>query len=271
MKTKIKTLSLLIGVFQMAAYPLSSEAAISCGAGPCVAIDGATAQSKTPLRIVPKKPNMRNPSAPLIAQIDSKPGGKTYGHWAAQWAQWAIGSPAATNPIFDPDGQYCALRQVDDVWFLAGANSSDPVVRQCSIPAGKSLFFPLINNYYGAWLNDLPEETRTEEFVRAKASCSLPATISASIDGRKVLRPTQYFTGASGSESPIFNVQLPPGNIWSDDVSVIPELLNHPSAEQGYYLFIKPLPIGTHTIQWTASGCSPGQKQNVTYHITVEN
>ena len=42
---------------------------------------------------------------------------------------------------------------------------------------GKSLFFPLINNFYGAFLND-PPETRTEEFVRAAGSCTEPAQIS---------------------------------------------------------------------------------------------
>jgi hypothetical protein len=104
---------------------------------------------------------------------------------------------------------------VDSVWFLAGSNSPDPVVRACEVPTGKSLFFPLINNFYGAFLND-PPETRTEEFVREGGSCTEPAQISVEIDGFKVPRALGFFTGASGSQSPIFNVQFAPRQfVWS--------------------------------------------------------
>ena len=100
---------------------------------------------------------------PRIAPIHTKPAGQTYGRWAAEWWQWALGVPAAVNPLIDTTGEHCAQRQVDKVWFLAGSFfSPDPVVRDCEVPAGKSLFFPLINNLSGAFLTDLPE-TLTEE------------------------------------------------------------------------------------------------------------
>jgi hypothetical protein len=119
---------------------------------------------------------------PRIAPIHTKPAGQTYGRWAAEWWQWALGVPGAVNPLTDTTGEHCAQRQVDEVRFLAGSDSTDPIDRTCKIPAGKSLFFPLINNFYGAFLND-PPETRTEAFVRAQASCTEPAEISVSIDG----------------------------------------------------------------------------------------
>jgi len=84
-------------------------------------------------------------SIPEIAPISSIPAGQTYGRWAAEWWQWAFGVPAERNPILDTTGEFCAERQVDEVWFLAGSFSSDPVVRACQVPAGKSLLFPLIN------------------------------------------------------------------------------------------------------------------------------
>lgn len=207
----------------------------------------------------------------LIAPIWSQPGGQTYGRWAAEWWQWSLGVPAATNPLTDTTGENCDQRQVDKVWFLAGSVVG-PVVRYCEVPAGRSLFFPLINNIYGAFLND-PPETRTEEFVRAAGSCTepKPPKISVKIDGYKVSKATQFFTGASGSQSPFFNVQLPAGNIFGFDETVVPELVFSPSAEQGYYLFVRPLRPGAHTIQWTASGCTPGGSQDITYHLTVVN
>ena len=203
-----------------------------------------------------------------IAPIRSRPEGQTYGRWAAEWWQWALGIPAAVNPLTDTTGEHCAQRQVDNVWFLAGSPSTDPVVRSCEIPAGKSLFFPLLNNFYGAFLSDEPE-TRTEEFVRDAASCTKPAQISVSIDDFKVRNPTRFFTGPSGSQSPIFNVQLPPDNLPGLDETLAPELVLSPSAEQGYYLFVRPLSPGTHTVRWISSGCLPELSQDITYHLTV--
>jgi hypothetical protein len=205
---------------------------------------------------------------PRIAPIGTRPEGQTYGRWAAEWWQWALGVPADVNPLTDTTGEDCAQRQVDKVWFLAGSASTDPVVRTCEIPGEKSLFFPLINNFYGAFLND-PPETRTEEFVREAGSCTEPAQISVRIDGFTIPRPLRFFTGASGSQSPIFNVQLPPGNLFGADEITVPELVLSPSAEQGYYLFVRPLSRGTHTIRWTASGCTPGGSQDITYHLKV--
>ena len=223
-------------------------------AGVCLSPGTASAQVPNP--------------APHVAQVHTKPAGQSYGRWAAEWWQWALGIPGAVSPLIDSTGEHCAQRQVDSVWFLAGSFSPDPVVRTCEIPSGKSLFFPLINTLYGAFLND-PPETRTEEFVRAEASCTEAAEISVSIDGFGVAQTTRFFTGASGSLSPLFNVQLPPGNLLGVDENIVPELVLSPSSEQGYYLFVQPLSPGEHVIHWVASGCSPGFTQDVTYQLTV--
>lgn len=223
-------------------------------AGVCVSPDSASAQARGP--------------APRVAQIHAKPAGQSYGRWASEWWQWVLGIPGAVNPLTDATGEHCAQRQVDSVWFLAGSFSSEPVVRSCEIPAGKSLFFPLINSAYGAFLND-PPATRTAEFVRAAASCTEAAQISVSIDGFEVPQPTRFFTGASGSLSPLFSVQLPPRNLFGVDESIVPELVLSPSGEQGYYLFVRPLPPGDHVVRWVASGCLPGLTQDIRYQLTV--
>ncbi|GKT10766.1 hypothetical protein [Desulforhabdus sp. TSK] len=224
---------------------------------------------------------------PTPAPIDSTPAGRTYGQWAAAWWQWALGVPDNKHkaesglqrviPLKDPDGRACSEHQIGDVWFLAGTWVGD-VTRTCTIPAGKSLFFPLINNAYFAFLGDPPEQ-RTEEYARDQARCTQDATISVLIDGLEVRTPTAYFTGVSGSQSPLFNVQMPlgiaqggPGNIFESlgyKIKQIPEWFLSPSAEQGYYLFFDPLPAGSHTIAWTASGCTSGATQHVIYNLNV--
>src|SRR5262245_38045217 len=88
---------------------------------------------------------------PRVEPFNALPAGQSYGRWAAEWWQWVLGIPAAVNPLTDTTGAQCAQRQVDTVWFLAGS-ASGPVVRSCTIPAGVSLFFPLINTFFGAFL-----------------------------------------------------------------------------------------------------------------------
>ncbi|MDJ0942692.1 MAG: hypothetical protein QNJ30_04480 [Kiloniellales bacterium] len=205
-----------------------------------------------------------------IASILSKPGGQTYGRWAVEWWQWGLGVPAAANPIADETGANCAQRQVDDTWFLAGSFGTDPIVRECTVPKGKALFFPLINNALFAFLNDPPEE-RTEEFLRAQAKCTEPLVGFAEIDNVKLTarQLRRFTTGPSGSQSPLFNVQLPPGNVAGAGEDDIPELVLSPSAEDGFYLYIEPLSPGEHRIRWFVKGCRPGRLQDITYHLTV--
>ena len=210
--------------------------------------------------------SLSDPGGPLphVAAIKSTPGGQTYGRWGAQWWQWLLSIPAPTNPLFDATGANCALGQVNNVWFLAGTGSSGSVSRSCTIPAGRSLFFPLVNVVFAAFPNDPPEE-RTEEFVRAHATCTNVQFQEVTIDGAKVSNPAQYFTGPSGSLSPIFNAVVPPDNLFGLPAGTV----TGPDAEQGYYLFLRPLPPGSHTIRWLVTGCPTGSVQDVTYHLTV--
>lgn len=208
-----------------------------------------------------------------IAQLGTRPGGQTYGRWAAEWWQWALGVPLATNPLFDQTGEQCDRRQVDDTWFLAGiaffpGDEPGPVFRECTIPAGQALFFPLVNSFFAAFLDDPPEQ-RTEEFLRGIASCAVPVEATVEIDGFRIPKPERFSTGPDGSLSPLFNVQLPPGNVFGGGPEDIPELVLSPSAEEGVYLYVFPLSPGEHVVHWEATGCQPGNVQDVTYFLTV--
>jgi hypothetical protein len=90
----------------------------------------------------------------------------------------------------------------------------------------------MINNFYGAFLNDDPA-TRTEASVRSSSACTEPAQISVWIDGFKIPRALHFFTGKPKNLTPLFNVQLPPDNFFGLDPITAPELVLSPSAEQG--------------------------------------
>ncbi len=61
--------------------------------------------------------------------------GGGYAELSARWWQWALAGSAADNPVADPTGANCAVRQSGSVWFLAGT-FGDAVTRTCSVPWG---------------------------------------------------------------------------------------------------------------------------------------
>ncbi|HEY9614953.1 hypothetical protein [Allocoleopsis sp.] len=199
---------------------------------------------------------------PRIAPIQSHPDGKTYGQWAADWWKWAAQTPASNNPLLDKGD--CSVEQKGHVWFLGGTFSGQPAERNCTVPTGTKLFFPLVNILSSAFQSDPPEQ-RTEVYLRTQADNFFKqlTLLEATIDGVPVKKPTQYLV-----KSPIFNVKLPPENIFGLNDTIAPELLLSPSVDQGYYLFLQPLPPGKHTITWKAKVGT--FEQNVTYNIVVK-
>ncbi|MFB6893270.1 signal protein [Kitasatospora sp. NPDC056327] len=60
------------------------------------------------------------------------------------WWNWAAGSRAGRSPVADPDGRWCAERQHEDIWYLAGTTGGDTVERTCAVPLGLPVLFPLV-------------------------------------------------------------------------------------------------------------------------------
>src|SRR5690349_17165858 len=83
---------------------------------------------------------------PLIHQDDDATRAK-YEARVEGWVHWALEQAWSTGPVLDPDGSACANGQSGNTWFLAGT-SGGPVTRECTVPVGKKLFFPLVNRWY---------------------------------------------------------------------------------------------------------------------------
>ncbi len=206
---------------------------------------------------------------PGIAPIQSTPHGHSYSEWAAIWWQWALGQAASVNPVTDTTGQFCSTGQTGTVWFLAGTfGTPSTVSRTCKVPTGQALFFPVIDAFYGAFLND-PPATRTPEFVRSQVDCAVKS-VQVQIDGVFVNNARDYFLGPQ--QSLLFDVQLPTDNVFGLTPDIAPELLLSPSADSGIYLFLHPLPPGTHSLHWKASQTCPfgDFTQDVTYELIVQ-
>jgi hypothetical protein len=168
------------------------------------------------------------------------------------------------------------MKQVTDVARVKRATFGSSQVLSAAIrrsqeiarlPWGKTLLIPVINAFYGAFLNDPPEQ-RTEEFLRSQVACSYDNLndFKLTIDGVEV--PKGFFRV---EKSILFDVQLPKDNVLGVDESTVPQLLLSPSVDQGFYLFVTPLTPGEHTVAWTASQTCPfgNSFQDNTYSLTI--
>lgn len=191
---------------------------------------------------------------------DAHPYGQSYSEWAADWWQWVLTQPVATNPVLDETGARCANGQSGPVWFLAGAFASGTVSRSCTVPTGTALLFPVVNYFYCALETDPPEQ-RTVEFARAQTSFVRDSAsgLSATIDGVAVPDVTRYF-----EDSVVFTAVLPADNLFGLPAGT----LLAPCVDAGFYVMVPPLSKGEHTIQFSGTLASL-ISLDVTYQLTV--
>ena len=193
-----------------------------------------------------------------VYPTSSYPLGKSYSTHAANWWKWALAQPADKSPLLDTTGANCGQGQSGLVWYLAGSWVG-PVSRNCTIPAGKHLVFPIVNAAYFAFESD-PAEQKTEAFLRAQVEDIKNSTnLEVEIDGVAVQNPERLF-----ERSNIFGVTLPANNVF--DLPAGFKL--NPSVDAGYYVVLAPLLGGQHTVHFYAEA-PDGSVQDVTYNLNV--
>lgn len=183
-------------------------------------------------------------SGPLPAH--QRVAGASQVEWSQRWWQWAFSFERARSPVADVTGQYCGSRQAGAVWFLAGTYGTRRTERHCVVPAGKHLFFPVINH-----VTFRPEGAQTSckaLMADAAATTDAPSVLALEVDGVRYAAPR-----IARLVSPTCFSLVPGGPA--------------DAAANGYFVMLPPLPPGPHLIEF--AGALPGMQQGVTYQLTV--
>lgn len=188
--------------------------------------------------------------------------GMTYGEWSAKWWQWAFSLPVDQNPFFDEGGS-CSngangQAEPGPVWFLTGViNVSGTAVRACTVPAGKALFFPLINVECSTLEPD-PFHGNNKTELAACATGFHFGNVSAEIDGVPVQDLNGYL-----KKSPLFTFTVPPNNVLGVAAGT------GQSVSNGYYLMLAPPSVGEHEIHFGGTFTDFAFTLDITYRLTV--
>ena len=95
-------------------------------------------------------------------------------------------NPSNDNPLFDETGADAGEGQSGPVWFLAGVfNATGSAERTITLPAGKALFFPILNF---VWISTEPTDPQTADEIRpiVKPPADGAADLACEIDGVSV-------------------------------------------------------------------------------------
>ena len=186
----------------------------------------------------------------------------------AQWWQFALSIPTSVNPIVG-SGDNCVVGQRGPIWFLAGSFFGGMAQRTCHIPSGEWLFFPVINTVQinSPGVCGQTGSVNVADLRSAAAGFIDSATsMSVTLDDRPLKNLVRV-------KSEVFATSFPIDNIFNPvcepaGLGKVPAGVYSPSVDDGYYVLLKPLKIGTHTLSIQAE--SVGFSQYVTYTLIID-
>lgn len=187
---------------------------------------------------------------------------------AAAWTRWIMALPYSTGPINDPSGAECAASQGGKDWFLAGT-AGGSAERTCDVPSGKHLVFPLLNWFCVFFPELYPDDEAVAQAASemVDAAASLPdgvCELTLKIDGVDVLADLDAASELFGVTEHIFDVEANDDNFASSEGLAGGTI---PAITAGYYVRLKPLAPGDHTLEFGGSLCTDGAVDFVTHTL----
>ena len=208
----------------------------------------------------------KSTEANLFYSPESAPFHTNLSEWSAQWWQFMLSFPIGVNPLLD---EKCVIGQRGSIWLLSGGDGFESS-HTCTIPAGKSLFFPILS------LSVIGDPYISVDELRADiAACIDTVTVaSVEVDNHPIIRQNKI--KKFRDKSKVFEVTLPEDNLFTLVGDVPPGTL-YPAVADGFYVMLKPLKVGDHTIHIRAEMpgimdhdiCADPISIDATYSLTV--
>ena len=192
----------------------------------------------------------------ILASVEAQPpvrtvpshasfNGQTYSEWSAEWWQWAYAQPTTNHALFDTAD--CSHNQAGRVWFLGGTfntiGTDEEVLgeadRECSIPSGTALLFPIVNTVCD---NVLVAGTEAELRDCANFLADHIQDVEVSVDRSEI-----EHLGLFRFETSLFEV----GPLPADNIAGAPEGSFGQAVGDGFYVMLPPLSRGMHQINFS--------------------
>lgn len=170
--------------------------------------------------------------------------------WSESYLQWIAAFARGSSPLSDTTGARCGAKQGGDVWFLASSEGTAPVVRSCAVPAGRTLFVPIVST--------------TERSASLEPGCASMARIAAGALAH-VSQLTMTIDGQAVDA--LESHRLATGHCFALGARQTPRSDAKAAVADGYYVMLQPLSPGPHTI--VVGARFDGASLSTTYHLDV--
>ena len=198
-----------------------------------------------------------------VMAVEEKVDGLSQGEYVVRWWQWVNRVSGSVKPFRDPTGAMCRLNQSGNVWFLAGTDGTDDVLRHCTMPADKYIFLPIINMIGFSTPGHKISCDEAKNF--AAANNDHLASAEVWIDGRAVANIVRHRVRSPACfDAVLYAAYLPMHDSY------------FPAATDGYWLMLRPLSPGKHSIRVKARYNNPGHtlgdmEQDFEYQLQLED
>jgi hypothetical protein len=197
--------------------------------------------------------------------INAKPYGVSYSEWSARWWQHMVSTPSGDNSLIDAGGNKCSTGQSGPVWLLAG-NLGGVSQRNCDVPAGTALYFPIYNfigaNTPNVCFQDANDLSVADLRAQGKGFVDAVTSLNVELDDKPIPRlfDRRY-------RSTAFSLTVPSDNVFNAGCEGLPRGIYSPAIDEGYYVMLKPLPVGKHVLRIRSDASGFGV--DVTYNLTI--
>ena len=189
-------------------------------------------------------------STPQYFTKDSSPYGTAYADWIKKWWQWNVSVPKAEHPQTNPK-VVCATKVSGQVSFIVHTLQG-PSHYSCAIPAKNAIMVPIAT---ATCTSIEAHSTKPADLMNCTTQGHHYLTIKDVIlDGVRLNNLQGYYAndlGGNYAKTNIFDMTVPNDNFESLKGGT------YPTAGSGYFVFLKPLPVGQHNLKINAHVTNP--------------
>ncbi len=197
----------------------------------------------------------------IIYTPQDSPLGIAFGDWIKTFWNWWANVPEPNT------SSTCFFHDTGNAIFLADPLKVGSKTYSCNIPTGKPIFFPLVSSEFDKGESTNKDKTGNELMDAAKRENGgqYEPSLTLRLDG-KIIDPK--FLVSLRAQAPLWNITILEGNQYGEPHGT------YLAAAEGWYVFLKPLPLGSHELTYVATSPKPEGSMSsgdVTYKLLVNS
>jgi hypothetical protein len=208
------------------------------------------------------------------------PFGISYGDWVAKYWNWDLSIPLdlKTNNLLGLNENGCLVHRENSMVMLADSAAGGIWNQKCTISHNAGILIPIWtgecdHGYRGfetASLKQLSDCARSYDLGKVKGQVKVDNIPVATLDVLDY--KTNIMNNVTEVYTKQFNITIPINSHFTSE-----QYGTFPAAAHGWFVFLKPLPPGNHTVYYqnsveptTLSGAGNVNSAQFTYHFKVE-